>query len=125
LLLAAGLAAWLTHFVSDGGPTDPNGIKKRIFEQIRAGDVRFTLHAHQEMAAENLTLADVYEGLMHGQMIENYPEHRRGACALFNGVAPAGRPIHIVCTTANPVLIVITVYEPKPPKWLTPTQRNR
>ena len=76
------------------------------------------------MAEEDFTLADVYEGLIAGQVIENYPEHKRGACALVNGVAPDGRPVHIVCTTANPVLIVITVYEPKPPKWQTPTRRN-
>jgi hypothetical protein len=76
------------------------------------------------MAAENFVLDDVLEGLTGGQLLENYPEHKRGACALFGGVALDERPIHIVCTTGHPVLIVITVYEPKPPKWLTPTQRN-
>ncbi|MGP8020864.1 MAG: DUF4258 domain-containing protein [Limisphaerales bacterium] len=68
---------------------------------------------------------DVLEGLASGELLENYAEHKRGACALFVGVAREGRPVHIVCTTANPVLIVITVYEPKPPKWPTPTRRNR
>ena len=102
----------------------PSSIKARIIEQIRAGLVRFTIHAHQEMAAENFALDDVLEGLTGGQLLENYPEHKRGACALFGGVALDERPIHIVCTTGHPVLIVITVYEPKPPKWLTPTQRN-
>jgi hypothetical protein len=102
----------------------PSSIKARIIEQIRAGLVRFTIHAHQEMAAENFVLDDVLEGLTGGQLLENYPEHKRGACALFGGVALDERPIHIVCTTGHPVLIVITVYEPKPPKWLTPTQRN-
>ena len=102
----------------------PSSIKARIIEQIRAGQVRFTIHAHQGMAAENFALDDVLEGLTGGQLLENYPEHKRGACALFGGVASDERPIHIVCTTGHPVLIVITVYEPKPPKWLTPTQRN-
>jgi hypothetical protein len=107
--------------VSNG---QPSSIKARIIEQIRAGQVRFTIHAHQEMAAENFALDDVLEGLTGGQLLENYPEHKRGACALFGGLALDERPIHIVCTTGHPVLIVITVYEPKPPKWLTPTQRN-
>jgi hypothetical protein len=100
-------------------------IKAQITEQVRAGQVRFTIHAHQEMVAENFSLDDVFEGLAAGGLLENYPEHKRGACALFVGVARDGRPIHIVCATDNPVLIVITVYEPKPPKWLTPAQRNR
>ena len=104
---------------------DREQIRKQIRDQIRSGNVRFTLHAHQEMAAENFSLADVYEALANSQLLENYPEHKRGACALFGGVALNGRPVHIVCTTTNPVLIVITVYEPKPPKWPTPTQRKQ
>jgi hypothetical protein len=106
---------------------DPSGsgeIKARIAGQIRSSQIRFTIHAHQEMVAENFSLDDVLQSLAGGEFLENYPGHKRGACALFNGVAPDGRPIHIVCTTGNPVLIVITVYEPKPPKWLTPAQRN-
>jgi hypothetical protein len=57
-------------------------------------------------------------------VLENYPEHRRGACCLLYGRAANGRHLHVVCTTAQPVLIVITVYEPRPPRWITPTQRG-
>ena len=76
------------------------------------------------MVAENFSLDDVLSGLVNGELLENYPEHKRGACGLLGGAVLDGRPVPIVCTTARPVLIVITVYEPKPPKWLTPTQRN-
>lgn len=100
-------------------------IKSRIAGQIRSGQVRFTLHAHQEMVAEDFPLDDVLGALNESELLENYPDHKRGACGLFNGVTSDARAVHIVCTTDNPVLIVITVYEPKPPKWLTPTQRNR
>jgi hypothetical protein len=30
----------------------------------------------------------------------------------------------VVCTTGLEVIVVITVYEPKPPKWATPFQRG-
>ena len=103
---------------------NPSAIQARIKEQLLTGQVRFTVHAHQEMVEEKYSLDDVLEGLTNSALIENYPEHKRGACALFNGKVSDGRPIHIVCTTANPMLIVITVYEPKPPKWQTPTQRK-
>ncbi len=49
---------------------------------------------------------------------------RRGACSLVSGLSQEGRPLHIVCTTAQPLLILITVYEPKPPKWVTPRKRR-
>ena len=111
--------------MSNEPPGDAGQVPSRIAAQIRSGAVRFTTHAHQEMLADGFTVDDVQHALSGSRLLEDYPEHKRGACALFGGVAQDGRPIHIVSTTANPVLIVITAYEPKPPKWLTPTQRNR
>ena len=97
---------------------------ERIRSQAKAENLRITQHAQQEMVEEDITLDEVLEAIAEGQILENYPEHRRGACCLLNGFTRAGRPLHIVCTTARPVLIIITVYEPKPPKWVTPTQRR-
>ena len=101
---------------------------KTVLEQIRAQadieNTRITQHAQQEMTEENITLDEVLEAIDIGRVLENYPEHRRGACCLINGVTKKDRPLHIVCTTAQPVLIIITVYEPKQPKWITPTLRR-
>lgn len=100
-------------------------VLKRIRAQANVENIRVTQHAQQEMAEENIMLNDVLEAIATGQILENYPEHRRGACCLLNGLTQNGRPLHIVCTTARPILIIITVYEPKPPKWITPIQRRR
>lgn len=105
--------------------TDLEAVLKRIRAQAEADNVRITQHAQQEMVEEEITLDEILEAITTGQILENYPEHRRGACCLLNGFTQTGRPVHIVCTTARPVLIIITVYEPKPPKWITPTQRGR
>ena len=77
------------------------------------------------MVEENIELKEVLEAVATAQVIENYPEHRRGPCCLLNGQTERGRPLHIVCTTAQPSLIIITAYEPRPPKWVTPTQRRQ
>jgi len=108
-----------------------------ILEQIRARaaaeNIRITQHAQHEMVEEDITLDEVLQAIATGNIVENYPEHRRGACCLLNGHTQQGRSLHTVCTTAQrlgfaqkpPVLIIITAYEPKPPKWVTPTQRRR
>lgn len=85
---------------------------------------RVTQHAQQEMAEENILLDEVLEALLSAKVLEDYPQHRRGPCCLVFGHTSAERPLHIVCTTARPLLIIITVYEPKPPKWESPTQRG-
>ncbi len=98
---------------------------ERIRAQAAAENIRITQHAQQEMVEEDITLDEILQAIATAQVLENYPEHKRGSCCLLYGVADDGRPVHIVCTTAQPVLIVITVYEPGLPKWVTPTQRRR
>lgn len=104
--------------------TDFEVVSERIRAQAAAENIRITQHTHQEMAEEDITLDEVLEATATGQILENYPEHRRGACCLLSGLAGSGRPIYIMCPTAQPTLIIITVYEPRPPKWVTPTQRR-
>lgn len=101
-----------------------DGELRQIRAQAAKENIRVTQHAQQEMVEENITLNEVLEAIGSGEILENYPEHRRGACCLINGVTRGGRPLHIVTTSAQPLLIIITVYEPKPPKWVTPTQRR-
>ena len=99
-------------------------ILEKIQQQAIAEQLRLTQHAQQEMVAEDISLDDVLEAIATGQILEYYPEHRRGAYCLLGGYTYMGRALHIVCTTANPILIIITVYVPLPPKWITPTQRR-
>lgn len=76
------------------------------------------------MVEEDIPVDDVLRALSDVKVLEEYPEDRRGPSCLVLGYSPVGRPIHVVCATAQPHLVLITVYEPRPPKWLTPTQRG-
>ena len=76
------------------------------------------------MDAEEITLDEVLAAIANGQILENYAEHKRGPCCLLYGRTQQGRPLHVVCTTAQPLLIIITVYEPLPPKWVSSIQRR-
>ena len=111
--------------MTDIDQTDLAALMQRIRDQARTDNIRITQHAHQEMVEEEITLGHLLEALGTSQLLEHYPQHLRGACCLLGGLTRDGRPLHIVCTTAQPVLIVITVDEPKPPKWITPTQRRK
>ena len=96
----------------------------KIRNQVRDGQYRISDHAHREMLNDGFLLQDLVEGVLSGEVLEDYPEHRRGPCCLLNGTTAGNRPIHIVCTTSLPVAIMITVYEPKPPKWVNPRVRS-
>lgn len=105
-------------------PLDPSAVLDHIRAQAAAGNLRVTQHAQQEMVNDAASLDDVLAALVAGQIMENYPAYKRGACCLVHGATNAGRDLHVVCTSVNPVLIIITVYEPKPPVWPTPTRRR-
>lgn len=106
---------------------DPHDITA-ILQHIRAlaavDMLRVSQHAHQEMLEEDIVLEEVLQAIAEGQIIENYPDHRRGACCLLYGRTGQERPLHIVCTTDRAMLFIITVYVPQPPKWVTPTERS-
>lgn len=100
-------------------------ILSRIRDQAATESLRITVHAQAQMAEEDIQIDDVLEAIANGAVLEDYSTHRRGACCLLGGVTRSGRHLHVVCTTTHPVLIIIAVYEPKPPRWLSPTERSR
>ena len=101
-----------------------NDILAEIREAALNKDLEMSLHAIQEAYEESISPEDIRQALGNRQIIEDYPEHRRGACCLICGDTNARRPLHIVCTSKRKPVLIITVYEPQPPKWLTPTRRN-
>ena len=106
------------------GETEVEKTLVRLKSQAAAGAYRVTQHAQQQMVEEDISLDEVLAAFQRGEILEHYPEHRRGACCLVSGQTDKGRPLHIVCTMDRPLLILITVYEPRPPRWVTPRKRK-
>ncbi len=102
-----------------------NVLLGQIKSLAAAERVRITQHAQQEMAEEEITLDQVLQAIRAARVLENYPRHRRGPCCLICGRSEVGRPLHMVCTTAQPMLVIIAAYEPKPPRWKSLTERAR
>ena len=103
---------------------DNQKLQRRIRYLTRKERILFTQHANIEMINDNFSNEDVIRALVDGEIIENYPDHKRGPCCLINGPALDERPVHVVCGTGYPELVIITVYEPKPPKWISPVKRR-
>jgi hypothetical protein len=76
------------------------------------------------MVDEDISYNEVKEVLMGARVVENYPDHKRGACCLACCFTSRDRFIHVICTTSQELAIIVTAYEPKPPKWTTPFERG-
>jgi hypothetical protein len=63
---------------------------------------------------------EVYEAALRGKIIESYPEYEPYPSCLIYGKTPENRPLHVVCAYSKDedIVIIITVYQPDPEKWI-------
>lgn len=92
--------------------------KKQI---VQAGtrQIIYSAHAVDEMNAEDelITTAEVRHVVTHGEIIESYPEDKRGHSCLMFAEPEGHRPVHVVCSPKKEYLAIITTYIPSLEKW--------
>jgi len=94
-----------------------------IKAKIRAGLFKFSWHAEIEAEADNLAIAQVVDAILSGEIYENYPDSGRGESCLIVGFS--GKiPIHAICGMRADNVIIVTVYIPRPPKFIDPWTRG-
>jgi hypothetical protein len=90
---------------------------------VRKDQYMYSLHAEIERRADELTFAQVEEALLNGKILEQYPDAGRGKSCLVIGFA-GEMPIHPVCGWRGGKIVFITVYIPRPPKFIDPWTRG-
>ena len=94
-----------------------------IKEKIRGNQYMYSYHAEIERKADNLTFAQIETALLNSQVLEQYADTGRGVSCLVIGFAEA-TPIHAVCGWRGEKIVLITVYIPRPPKFIDPWTRG-
>jgi len=96
---------------------------EEIKAKVRANKYVYSLHAEIERRADELTFAQVEEALLSGEILEQYPDTGRGESCLIVGFA-GDVPVHVVCGWRGEKVSLITVYVPRPPKFIDPWTRG-
>ncbi|MEK7214052.1 MAG: DUF4258 domain-containing protein [Chloroflexota bacterium] len=92
---------------------------------VAAGRWTLTRHAREQAGKRRVDSGDLVRAISEGELLESYPADPRGPSALLLGEAGEGRPLHAVCAfDPGGELLIITVYEPAPPRWLNARTRN-
>jgi hypothetical protein len=94
--------------------------RRAVHEQ----QIKISLHAAEEALIEHITRHEIESVMLNAQLLEDYPDWWLGPSCLIYGQTDAGRNLHIVVSYSGLPVTIITVYEPKPPKWITPTLRG-
>jgi hypothetical protein len=88
-----------------------NSILRRIRRAVRQKRYQMTDHALEEADADNLTLDDILEVLLNGDLDATYTDDPRGPRYVIRGDVDVD-PVDVVCRFRNDgrLLIIITVY---------------
>jgi hypothetical protein len=103
---------------------DVTSILELFKRAVTEGQLMISLHAAEEALAEDITRSEIEEAMLNAQVVEEYPDWWLGPSCLIYGQTQAGRDLHVVASTSGLPVTIITVYEPGPPKWVTPTSRG-
>lgn len=98
-----------------------------IIESIRNDRIRITDHADEEAHADNLTFEEIITSVVQGEIIEEYPDDKPFPSCLIFGMNMRKDPIHSVWAynTVNHWAVLITVYRPKPDRWIKWKKRRK
>ncbi len=102
----------------------------KIITCFKAENYLYSQHAREEMEKEELGEIkdkEVFEAVLEGKIIEDYPEDKPYPSCLIYGKTPKGRPLHIVYSYAKDVakVIIITIYQPHSDRWIDFERRQK
>lgn len=89
------------------------------------GALFYSEHCLKQAVERSITTDQIEEALNSPDIVvlENYlSSGPRPPSCLVLGWDRGGRPLHAI--VAYPTAVVVTSYEPRPPKWITPTSRG-
>jgi len=109
-----------------------NDTTSAAFEKIRESakhwKVNVTEHAYDEADQDGISMVDVINTLPGGEVIEDYPDDRRGAsCLVLIYIGAERTPVHAVCgyDEETEYAIIVTVYLPDPQRWSSDYRERR
>ena len=101
-----------------------------IRQRALDGQLLYSKHARDEMEREEfgvITDEEAVSVLTGGKIIEPYPDDKPYPSFLVFGLTEKQRPLHVVCamSTDEDLLIIVTVYQPHPARWIDFERRKR
>ena len=91
-----------------------------IRQKVATGKYEYSKHAVDQTVKRRIAVHEVAEAIASQSLIiEDYPDDKYSPSCLVFGVTKAGRPLHIQCSyPAQPLIKIITAYEPDKDLWI-------
>jgi hypothetical protein len=95
--------------------------------QVQHGNYAVRPHAMQHAVKEGFSVRDMVHAVLHGLLVEEYPERQRGLVYADILVEDVIIPLHVVCEhrRRDEPVDFVTAYIAAGEEWETPTRRKR
>ena len=80
-------------------------------------NINMTLHALDRFRERGIKIPDIQNVLLHGEIIEQYPNDYPFPSCLELGFSISGTALHVCCGVGDNKIWIITAYYPTSDKW--------
>lgn len=92
---------------------------EQLRTKIASNRFEFSKHALDQSILREITLQELHEAILDGEVIEDYPEDKYGPSCLVFGRTKSDRPLHVQCShPSREIIKIITLYQPDPEQWI-------
>ena len=103
-------------------------IWEKILNLVQKGEMTASEPGYDEITANDIWGSDIVTGVPNAEVVEDYPEYRKGPCVLVLQSYRDRRPIHAVWGIprgfSSPA-VLITAYRPDPERWTDDFRRRK
>lgn len=95
---------------------------------VKSGDVRTSRHGYLELAKDEISADELYDGIASAAVVEENPDYPKGPCVLLLHEDGQGRPVHALWGIPkghDKPVVLITAYRPDPTLWDETLLRRR
>lgn len=90
-----------------------------IRKKIEQNQFELSKHALDQSIIRDITISEIKQGIIRGNIIEDYPDDKYGASCLILGFTNNNRPLHIQSSyPLRPLIKIITIYQPSETLWM-------
>ncbi len=100
----------------------------KVREFVKTRTVRVSQHAIAELLDDDISLQAVVDGIAAAEVVEDYPDHARGACVLCLQRIEADEFVHVlwgIAAHSPGIATLITAYRPDPERWMEDLMTRR
>lgn len=97
---------------------------KLLRKAILKKEYRLTFHVIKRCDQRGITLENIEQVILQGEIIEEYPDDKPYPSCLITGKVKDGVPLYAVCAYGEQVVHIITAHWLDPKKWLDAKTRR-